>query len=581
MADENNPDNENKNDAIDVIINKNDAIEGILKASMGRVEGYGDIQAQTPINNVIGFPGILRMPNPTQSLLNPPTAPEMKEASEQISYHDILNNIHDTLLDLKLGILNMIKTTTRLHEESKPSRIEQTKRSSEGIASAAVGESLGLGAAAGGLLKGGSIGLLGFMAILPVLSAAWLKMRGGEISEKFKDLTDKMRAFFLGLGSFGLAPLLTKVPVVGKVFSQIGSFFQSIGAAFNMPLMKRFTDGAAKTGSIITKFASTIGILLKPFSIIIRPALALARAIPGFGQALTAIIAIFDGLVASVKVLQEGGSIFDAIKAFFVGAIDGFFNPIVDLIDLLTFGLIPDGFIDAIKDPFARIMPWFEAAAKPIFDVLENLGDFFKSIFEGDLLGAVSALGSAVSSAVSALVSAVSRYILILPNLVLRALERIFPDFIGGIRETIMQIQDWVMGKVNALNPFAKSVEEQNIEMVRTQREGRIQAEADELFGPTENLNRRERQERNRFIREREREMNREIRSARRELGDEGASDLLVRQERHEVMRAGLQQQNVTVVNNNVDNSSVMNQQSNISGGGGSRASAQNPVMAY
>jgi len=137
------------------------------------------------------------------------------------------------------------------------------------------------------------------------------------------------------------------------------------------------------------------------------------------------------------------------------------------------------------------------------------------------------------------------------------------------------------MGKVNALNPFAKSVEEQNIEMVRTQREGRIQAEADELFGPTENLNRRERQERNRFIREREREMNREIRSARRELGDEGASDLLVRQERHEVMRAGLQQQNVTVVNNNVDNSSVMNQQSNISGGGGSRASAQNPVMAY
>ena len=116
--------------------------------------------------------------------------------------------------------------------------------------------------------------------------------------------------------------------------------------------------------------------------------------------------------------------------------------------------------------------------------------------------------------------------------------------------------------------------------MVRTQREGRIQAEADERFGPVESLNRRERGERNRFIREREREMNREIRSARRELGDEGASDLLVRQERHEMLNAGLRQ-NVTVVNNTVDNSSVMNQQSNISGGGGSRASAQNPVMAY
>jgi len=552
MADENNPDNENKNQAIGEI----------LQASMDRVEGYGDIQTKT-----------------SMTLLNPPTSPAIEETPREDPSIQILYDIHNTLIEM---IKLQAKEFTQIKDLIAPNRdrIQETKRSSEGIASAAVGESLGIGAAAGGLLKGGSIGLLGFMAILPVLSAAWLKMRGGEISEKFKDLTDKMRAFFLGLGSFGLAPLLTKVPVVGKVFSQIGSFFQSIGAAFNMPLMKRFTDGAGKTGSIITKFASTIGILLKPFSIIIRPALALARAIPGFGQALTAIIAIFDGLVASVKVLQEGGSIFDAIKAFFVGAIDGFFNSIVDLIDLLTFGLIPDGFIDAIKDPFARIMPWFEAAAKPIFDVLENLGDFFKSIFEGDLLGAVSALGSAVSSAVSALVSAVSRYILILPNLVLRALERIFPDFIGGIRETITQIQDWVMGKVNALNPFAKSVEEQNIEMVRTQREGRIQAEADERFGPMESLNRRERGERNRFIREREREMNREIRSARRELGDEGASDLLVRQERHEMLNAGLRQ-NVTVVNNTVDNSSVMNQQSNISGGGGSRASAQNPVMAY
>lgn len=539
MADENNPDNENKNQAIGEI----------LRTSMDRVEGYGDIQTKT-----------------SMTLLNPPTSPAIEEAPQEDSGVLVLYDIHNTLLDmLKL----QAKEFVQIKDLIAPNRIRETKSSSEGIASAAVGESLGIGAGAGRLLKGGSIGLLGFMAILPVLSAAWLKMRGGEISEKFKDLTDKMRAFFLGLGSFGLAPLLTKVPVVGKVFSQIGSFFQSIGAAFNMPLMKRFTDGAAKTGSIITKFASTIGILLKPFSIIIRPALALARAIPGFGQALTAIIAIFDGLVASVKVLQKGGSIFDAIKAFFVGAIDGFFNSIVDLIDLLTFGLIPDGFIDAIKNPFAKIMPLFEAAARPIFDVLENLGDFFKSIFEGDLLGAVSALGSTVSSVV-----------LMLPNQVLGALEQIFPDFIGGIRETMTQIQDWVMGKINALNPFAKSVEEQNIEMVRTQREGRIQAEADELFGPMESLNRRERGERNRFIREREREMNREIRSARRELGDEGASDLLVRQERHEMLNAGLRQ-NVTVVNNNVDNSSVMNQQSNISGGGGSRASAQNPVMAY
>jgi hypothetical protein len=539
MADENNPDNENKNQAIGEI----------LRTSMDRVEGYGDIQTKT-----------------SMTLLNPPTSIAIEETPREDPSIQILYDIHNTLLDM---LRLQAKEFTQIKDLIAPNRIRETKRSSEGIASAAVGESLGIGAAAGGILKGGSIGLLGFMAILPVLSAAWLKMRGGEISEKFKDLTDKMRAFFLGLGSFGLAPLLIKVPVVGKVFSQIGSFFQSIGAAFNMPLIKRFTDGAGKTGSIITKFASTIGILLKPFSIIIRPALALARAIPGFGQALTAIIAIFDGLVASVKVLQEGGSIFDAIKAFFVGAVDGFFNSIVDLIDLLTFGLIPDGFIDAIKDPFARIMPLFEAAARPIFDVLENLGDFFKSIFEGDLLGAVSALGSTVSSVV-----------LMLPNQVLGALERIFPDFIGGIRETIMQIQDWVMGKVNALNPFAKSVEEQNIEMVRTQREGRIQAEADERFGPVESLNRRERGERNRFIREREREMNREIRSARRELGDEGASDLLVRQERHEMLNAGLRQ-NVTVVNNTVDNSSVMNQQSNISGGGGSRASAQNPVMAY
>ena len=530
--------------------NKNQALGEILQASMDRVEGYGDIQTKT-----------------SMTLLNPPTSPAIKETPGEDPSTLILYDIHNTLLDmLKL----QSKEFTKIKDLIAPNRIRETKRSSEGISSAAVGESLGIGATAGGLLKGGSIGLLGFMAILPVLSAAWLEMRGGEISEKFKDLTDKMRAFFLGLGSFGLAPLLTKVPVVGKVFSQIGSFFQSIGAAFNMPLMKRFTDGAAgKTGSIITKFASTIGILLKPFSIIIRPALALARAIPGFGQALTAIIAIFDGLVASVKVLQEGGSIFDAIKAFFVGAIDGFFNSIVDLIDLLTFGLIPDGFIDAIKDPFARIMPLFEAAAKPMFDVLENLGDFFKSIFEGDLLGAVNGLASTVSSVV-----------LMLPNQVLGTLEQIFPDFIGGIRETMSQIQDWVMGKVNALNPFAKSVEEQNIEMVRTQREGRIQAEADERFGPMESLNRRERGERNRFIREREREMNREIRSARRELGDEGASDLLVRQERHEMLNAGLRQ-NVTVVNNTVDNSSVMNQQSNISGGGGSRASAQNPVMAY
>ena len=539
MADENNPDNENKNQAIGEI----------LQASMDRVEGYGDIQTKT-----------------SMTLLNPPTSIAIEETPREDPSIQILYDIHNTLLDM---LRLQAKEFTQIKDLIAPNRIRETKRSSEGIASAAVGESLGIGAAAGGLLKGGSIGLLGFMAILPVLSAAWLKMRGGEISEKFKDLTDKMRAFFLGLGSFGLAPLLTKVPVVGKVFSQIGSFFQSIGAAFNMPLMKRFTDGAGKTGSIITKFASTIGILLKPFSIIIRPALALARAIPGFGQALTAIIAIFDGLVASVKVLQEGGSIFDAIKAFFVGAIDGFFNSIVDLIDLLTFGLIPDGFIDAIKDPFARIMPLFEAAAKPMFDVLENLGDFFKSIFEGDLLGAVNGLASTVSSVV-----------LMLPNQVLGTLEQIFPDFIGGIRETMSQIQDWVMGKVNALNPFAKSVEEQNIEMVRTQREGRIQAEADERFGPVESLNRRERGERNRFIREREREMNREIRSARRELGDEGASDLLVRQERHEMLNAGLRQ-NVTVVNNTVDNSSVMNQQSNISGGGGSRASAQNPVMAY
>ena len=541
MADENNPDNENKNQAI----------REILQASMDRVEGYGDIQTKT-----------------SMTLLNPPTSPAIEETPREDPSIQILYDIHNTLLDM---LRLQAKEFTQIKDLIAPDRdrFAETKSSSEGIASAAVGESLGIGAGAGRLLKGGSIGLLGFMAILPVLSAAWLKMRGGEISEKFKDLTDKMRAFFLGLGSFGLAPLLTKVPVVGKVFSQIGSFFQSIGAAFNMPLMKRFTDGAAKTGSIITKFASTIGILLKPFSIIIRPALALARAIPGFGQALTAIIAIFDGLVASVKVLQEGGSIFDAIKAFFVGAIDGFFNSIVDLIDLLTFGLIPDGFIDAIKNPFAKIMPLFEAAAKPMFDVLENLGDFFKSIFEGDLLGAVNGLASTVSSVV-----------LMLPNQVLGTLEQIFPDFIGGIRETMSQIQDWVMGKVNALNPFAKSVEEQNIEMVRTQREGRIQAEADERFGPMESLNRRERGERNRFIREREREMNREIRSARRELGDEGASDLLVRQERHEMLNAGLRQ-NVTVVNNTVDNSSVMNQQSNISGGGGSRASAQNPVMAY
>lgn len=541
MADENNPD----------IENKNQAIREILQASMDRVEGYGDIQTQT-----------------SMTLLNPPTSPAIEETPREDPSTQILYNIHNTLIEM---IKLQAKEFTEIKDLITPDRdrFAETKSSSEGIASAAVGESLGIGAGAGRLLKGGSIGLLGFMAILPVLSAAWLKMRGGEISEKFKDLTDKMRAFFLGLGSFGLAPLLTKVPVVGKVFSQIGSFFQSIGAAFNMPLMKRFTDGAAKTGSIITKFASTIGILLKPFSIIIRPALALARAIPGFGQALTAIIAIFDGLVASVKVLQEGGSIFDAIKAFFVGAVDGFFNSIVDLIDLLTFGLIPDGFIDAIKNPFAKIMPLFEAAAKPMFDVLENLGDFFKSIFEGDLLGAVNGLASTVSSVV-----------LMLPNQVLGTLEQIFPDFIGGIRETMSQIQDWVMGKVNALNPFAKSVEEQNIEMVRTQREGRIQAEADERFGPMESLNRRERGERNRFIREREREMNREIRSARRELGDEGASDLLVRQERHEMLNAGLRQ-NVTVVNNTVDNSSVMNQQSNISGGGGSRASAQNPVMAY
>ena len=539
MADENNPDNENKNQAIGEI----------LQASMDRVEGYGDIQTKT-----------------SMTLLNPPTSAAIEETPREDPSTQILYDIHNTLLDM---LRLQAKEFTQIKDLIAPNRIRETKRSSEGISSAAVGESLGIGAGAGRLLKGGSIGLLGFMAILPVLSAAWLEMRGGEISEKFKDLTDKMRAFFLGLGSFGLAPLLTKVPVVGKVFSQIGSFFQSIGAAFNMPLMKRFTDGAGKTGSIITKFASTIGILLKPFSIIIRPALALARAIPGFGQALTAIIAIFDGLVASVKVLQEGGSIFDAIKAFFVGAIDGFFNSIVDLIDLLTFGLIPDGFIDAIKNPFAKIMPLFEAAAKPMFDVLENLGDFFKSIFEGDLLGAVNGLASTVSSVV-----------LMLPNQVLGTLEQIFPDFIGGIRETMSQIQDWVMGKVNALNPFAKSVEEQNIEMVRTQREGRIQAEADERFGPMESLNRRERGERNRFIREREREMNREIRSARRELGDEGASDLLVRQERHEMLNAGLRQ-NVTVVNNTVDNSSVMNQQSNISGGGGSRASAQNPVMAY
>ena len=532
--------------------NKNQALGEILQASMDRVEGYGDIQTKT-----------------SMTLLNPPTSPAIEETPREDPSTQILYNIHNTLIEM---IKLQAKEFTEIKDLITPDRdrFAETKSSSEGIASAAVGESLGIGAGAGRLLKGGSIGLLGFMAILPVLSAAWLKMRGGEISEKFKDLTDKMRAFFLGLGSFGLAPLLTKVPVAGKVFSQIGSFFQSIGAAFNMPLMKRFTDGAAgKTGSIITKFASTIGILLKPFSIIIRPALALARAIPGFGQALTAIIAIFDGLVASVKVLQEGGSIFDAIKAFFVGAVDGFFNSIVDLIDLLTFGLIPDGFIDAIKDPFAKIMPLFEAAAKPMFDVLENLGDFFKSIFEGDLLGAVNGLASTVSSVV-----------LMLPNQVLGTLEQIFPDFIGGIRETMSQIQDWVMGKVNALNPFAKSVEEQNIEMVRTQREGRIQAEADERFGPMESLNRRERGERNRFIREREREMNREIRSARRELGDEGASDLLVRQERHEILNAGLRQ-NVTVVNNTVDNSSVMNQQSNISGGGGSRASAQNPVMAY
>ena len=159
MADENNPD----------IENKNQAIGEILQASMDRVEGYGDIQTKT-----------------SMTLLNPPTSIAIEETPREDPSIQILYDIHNTLLDM---LRLQAKEFTQIKDLIAPNRIRETKRSSEGIASAAVGESLGIGAAAGGIVKGGSIGLLGFMAILPVLSAAWLKMRVAKYQKSLKILT--------------------------------------------------------------------------------------------------------------------------------------------------------------------------------------------------------------------------------------------------------------------------------------------------------------------------------------------------------------------------------------------------------
>lgn len=360
---------------------------------------------------------------------------------------------------------------------NRKDRISATQKAGEEPQAKIVGEDGGDRKlfSAGNLAKGGLLGAIGLLTALPVLSAIWLKSRGKDLPEEFENLVGNIRGAMMGLA---VIPNVLMAISKAKAFDNIKTFFTNIRMAFNAPIF-RGADELTKGVGRFAQFIGTVGKVFKPFFTILRPLLSLAKGIPIFGQVLTAIFALFDGFSAFFKTLREGGTLVEAIGSFFIGAIDGFINSIIDLIDLITFGLIPDSIINFFKDPLAKLtkimsaivngltslvmivsfpirkMAQFFSGAfttgiNSIVDSFSGIFNAFSKLFSGDIIGFLESLGGALLNAITSL-----------PRMVIDGLESAFPDFVSGIKDVIDNVLGWVKDKINALNPFRKKTEEE------------------------------------------------------------------------------------------------------------------------
>jgi hypothetical protein len=578
---------------------KQDFLDAVGKKFDERIQGFSNSLTKTPSSNVettvtqsLSIEEDSNFVLKEISLVMKATYSLMLKSLElqQGAQTETWNQVNDSLEDLlALNQKDRISTTQKAGEEPQAKIVGEDGGDRKLFS-------------AGNLAKGGLLGAIGLLTALPVLSAIWLKSRGKDLPEEFENLVGNIRGSLMGLaiiptaiakgataasnlfksisflatritqitGKFITVPKMLSQPfsritkTVTGITSKITSLFTNIGKAFNTPIFKQsgqFTGAIARFGQFIGNIIKPLKGLFaiaKPFLALARPLLGFAKAIPVFGQVLTAIFALFDGFSAFFKTLRDGGTLVEAIGSFFIGAIDGFINSIIDLIDLITFGLIPDSIINFFKDPLAKL---------------------------------------------TKIMSAIVNVITSLPRMVIDGLKSAFPDFVSGIKDVIDNVLGWVKDKINALNPFRKKTEEEKFaeqfdkdtdrearqRFGRRARRGLSRVERAEMDRQEEEFRAQRAQQRDQasdtvqsfqIALNRELEQNANLPKDTRSSG-RFMSTIRAVQTAYDAEQARRQGPPVVINNNVVDQSSTVASQANISGGGGRSAPAVNPMVVH
>lgn len=144
-------------------------------------------------------------------------------------------------------------------------------------------------------------------AALPILigfSAMW-KDLNGELSPEFEKVKNNIQGVATGV--------VAGSAIVGRLFGGIATVIQKLPSFLRAPL-------------------NVLGGLGKVFA----PLTRVLRIIPGIGQVVMAVFSIFDGIKAGVQSFKDNeGNLFRAIVDGVFGAIGGFFNGFVSLVELI------------------------------------------------------------------------------------------------------------------------------------------------------------------------------------------------------------------------------------------------------
>ena len=144
-------------------------------------------------------------------------------------------------------------------------------------------------------------------AALPILvgfSALW-KDLNGELSPEFEKVKNNIQGVATGI--------VAGSALVGRLFGTIGAGIQRLPRLLRAPL-------------------NMLGSLGKIFA----PLLRVTRIIPGIGQIVMGVFAIFDGLKAGIQSFKDNeGNLFRAVIDGVFGALGGIANGFVSLIELI------------------------------------------------------------------------------------------------------------------------------------------------------------------------------------------------------------------------------------------------------